>query len=300
MKRKTRFSIQLFIQGVFVLIPIVLWAQKIKPNKAFISLLQGDKAFQSDLINRGQRLAFLDVLSENSLVFRPEVTDGISYYLKSNKFQGTLTWEAAWAEISKDGYFGYTTGPYRYLIDDTTHYGEYLSIWLKDPFKTKWKLFVNGGTRHGKPTFPKVSVSYPAVSTDPYPTIYPGLIEQSKDILLSTDILFSTLMSTRSQSEAYEDYLTPDARWLEDGQFPVKGRDSILYNMSLHKGYLVLRPSASFVCYSNDMGFTHGTGDFVDINRKTHRDKKFSYLRIWRLAEDGLWRIALEIRMKKD
>lgn len=279
--------------------PLFITGQRIKPDKAISSLIFAEKSFEADMNRIGQKLAYLDVLTDNSLIFRPEITDGKSYYLKNNRNNGNLSWRPNWVEISKDGYFGYTTGPYRFSTTDTVFDGDYVSIWIRDPFKAKWKLFVDGGSAHGKPKGPVPSLSYPQTSTQVYPSIYPDLIEQSKDVLLSTDILFATLMSTRSSVEAYEDYLTPDARLLEDGRYPVKGKDSILLSLSAGKGNLFFRPSASYVDYANDMGFTHGTGDFVDINRKTHRDRKFSYLRIWRLGSDGLWRISLELRVKK-
>lgn len=276
------------------------FGQKSKPDKAILSLLEAEKAFEQDIALRGQRAAYLNILTSNSLVFRPGVTGGLSYYQKNKISSGTLTWDPAWVEVSKDGYMGYTTGPYRYSTNDSISYGDYVSIWIKEPFKTKWKLFVDGGSSHPKPSNLNPSLSYSSFTTQAYPNIYPGIIEQSKDILLTTDVLFATLMSTRAPAEAYEDYLTPDARFLDDGQYPIKGKDSVLMNLASHKGYLVFRPAASFVGYSNDLGFTHGTGDFVDINRKTHRDKKFSYLRVWRLGADGLWRIALELRIKKE
>jgi len=300
-KVKKNISYWVILVGITgYIFPItILQAQK-KPDKAILSLIQAEKAFETDLSLRGQRLAYLNVLAEKSLVFRPEVTNGPAYYQKNTHFQGNLSWDPAWVEVSKDGYFGYSTGPYRNVLSDSTQFGDYVSIWIKEPYKTKWKLFVDGGTTHPKPSSSPVQVSYPSIVTQIYPSIYPGILEQSKDILLTTDILFATLMSTRTTVQAYEDYLTQDARFLEDGQNPVKGRDSVLQTLGSRKGYLVFRPAASFVGYSNDLGFTHGTGDFVDINRRTHHDKKFSYLRIWRLGNDGLWRIALELRMKKD
>jgi hypothetical protein len=295
-------AISVYFLGVlgFLFPQSLVFAQKNKPDKAISSLILAEKAFQQDMALRGQKLAYLNVLSDKSLVFRPVVSPGIHYYQTNKNPEGDLNWDPVWVEVSKDGYMGYTTGPYRYSNQDTTTYGDYVSIWIKEPYKTKWKLFVDGGDTHSKPVSSNPPLSYPSIITQDYPSIYPGIIDQSKDILLTTDILFATLMSTRTAVQAYEDYLTPDARLLEDGQNPVRGRDSILTNLASHKGYLVFRPSASFVGYSNDLGFTHGTGDFVDMNRKTHKDKKFSYLRIWRLGVDGLWRIALELRMKKD
>ncbi len=289
--------LSLGLSGFVLSIPVS--SQKLRPDKVIVTLLKAEKEFERDVNERGQKLAYLEVLTSPSLVLRPEVLDGRTFYLKSLSLSGDLHWDPVWAEVSKDGYFGYTTGPFRYGINDTILYGEYVSIWRREPFQTQWKLFVDGGINHSKPIMPTPSPNFPNTITQEYPAIFPSLIEQSKDILLSTDVLLATLMSTRSDASAYEDYLTKDARLLEDGHFPIKGKDSILSLLTHQKGYLFFRPAGSYVDYANDMGFTHGTGDFIDNNRKIHNDIKFSYLRIWRLGQDGLWRIALELRVRK-
>jgi len=274
-------------------------AQRLKVDKSITSLITTEKNFEKEVFRLGQKAAYLSVLSDNSIVFRSEPQSGKKYYQSNTKFQGLLNWDPVWVEVSKDGYFGYTTGPYRFLLNDSTLYGEYVSIWIREPFQTKWKLFVDAGASHAKPLGPLPSLSYPTTVTQSYPSIYPGIIEQSKDILLSTDVLFASLMSTRTPVQAYEEYLSPDSRMIEDGHLPIKGKDSIILNMNLHKGYLFFRPNASYVDYANDMGFTYGAGEFVDANRKSKKDRKFSYLRIWRLGLDGLWRISLELRTRK-
>jgi ketosteroid isomerase-like protein len=61
-----------------------------------------------------------------------------------------LSWIPLRAEISESGDLGYTFGGFAYrtktkLGKDTTYYGNYVTIWRKQP-DGKWKFLVDGGT----------------------------------------------------------------------------------------------------------------------------------------------------------
>lgn len=276
---------------------ISLQAQNRNGNEFMSSLLKAEKDFQHRVITEGQQRGYLDVMRLNTTLFKPGPVNGPDYMRGPNTFKGSMLWSPSWAEISKDGYFGYTTGPYTYLVNDTTIYGEYVSIWLRAAYQPTWKLLLEGGVSHGKPAGPRPAVSYPAISVADNPPIYPRVIAISKDILFSTDELFATFLNTRSTESAYKEYLDKNSRLFVQGKPPVTGKDSILSYFKNRLGVLRTRTNASYVSYSRDMGFTYGTGEFIDAYRKKPGDYKFNYLRIWRKTSDGIWRIILEMHM---
>jgi len=55
-----------------------------------------------------------------------------------------LTWEPFKAEAAKSGDMGYTLGNWRLVTKDTTLYGNYYTIWKKQP-DGKWKFVFDGG-----------------------------------------------------------------------------------------------------------------------------------------------------------
>ena len=274
-----------------------LHAQSKKGVDLITSLVQAEKNFAKDVANKGQRQGFLDVITPNAILFRPGPVNAQDFFQKKSIFHGSLLWTPTWAEISKDGYFGYTTGPYSFLINDTTYYGEYVSIWRRDPYQKKWQLFLDAGISHGKPHKPEESLAFPEHSVPTYPNIFPKVIAASKDILFATDELFATILNTRPTEKAYSDYLNPDSRLFLEGLYPIKGSDSILHYLSLSKGIYACHTTGAYVCYSRDMGFTYGKGEFIDAYRKKPKDHKFNYLRIWQKNNDGLWHIILEMHM---
>ncbi|HYK43952.1 MAG TPA: DUF4440 domain-containing protein [Parafilimonas sp.] len=61
-----------------------------------------------------------------------------------------LTWEPFKAEASKSGDIGYTLGNWKLVTKDTTMYGNYYTIWKKQP-GGKWKFLVDGGNNTPAP-----------------------------------------------------------------------------------------------------------------------------------------------------
>jgi len=55
-----------------------------------------------------------------------------------------LTWEPFKAEAAKSGDIGYTLGNWKLVTKDTTLYGNYYTIWKKQP-DGNWKFVVDGG-----------------------------------------------------------------------------------------------------------------------------------------------------------
>ena len=61
-----------------------------------------------------------------------------------------LTWKPFKAEASKSGDIGYTLGNWKLVTKDTTMYGNYYTIWKKQP-DGKWKFVVDGGNNTPSP-----------------------------------------------------------------------------------------------------------------------------------------------------
>jgi ketosteroid isomerase-like protein len=56
----------------------------------------------------------------------------------------TISWEPEDAEASKAGDLGYSWGNWKFVAEDTTYYGNYVTVWKKDT-DGKWKMLLDGG-----------------------------------------------------------------------------------------------------------------------------------------------------------
>ena len=61
-----------------------------------------------------------------------------------------ISWEPYKAEAARSGDLGYTLGNWKLVSKDTTMYGNYYTIWKKQP-DGKWKFTVDGGNNTPKP-----------------------------------------------------------------------------------------------------------------------------------------------------
>ncbi len=63
---------------------------------------------------------------------------------KDNPGTKSLTWEPVKADVSESGDLGYTWGNWKFVTKDTTLYGNYFTVWKKQP-DGKWRMTLDGG-----------------------------------------------------------------------------------------------------------------------------------------------------------
>jgi ketosteroid isomerase-like protein len=73
----------------------------------------------------------------------------IQYY-EGEKDVNTITWFPTKAEAARSGELGYSFGNWEYAAKDTTYYGNYYTIWKKQP-EGNWKWVVDGGNNSPAP-----------------------------------------------------------------------------------------------------------------------------------------------------
>src|SRR5436853_3401498 len=87
-------------------------AQKPDRRAALASLVAAERAFSKAAVDHGVREAFLMNLADDSTLFRPHAVNGKQWTEASPARPGLLTWFPIYADVSRDGDLGYTSGPY--------------------------------------------------------------------------------------------------------------------------------------------------------------------------------------------
>ncbi|MEZ4808978.1 MAG: nuclear transport factor 2 family protein [Allomuricauda sp.] len=72
-----------------------------------------------------------------------------SSFNKSNDIK-TITWQPINVEVAKSGDLGFSWGNWQFKTQDTTYYGNYITIWKKQSDGT-WKMRLDGGNDTPKP-----------------------------------------------------------------------------------------------------------------------------------------------------
>lgn len=116
------------------------------------ALFAAERAFAASSPKLGVKAAFLGVLAEDALLFRPGPVNGREWYrARPDVAPFTLEWAPAAGEASGD--LGYTYGPYRLTPRDAEGRagdpagGHFFSVWTHHP-NTGWRLQLDQGIQH--------------------------------------------------------------------------------------------------------------------------------------------------------
>jgi ketosteroid isomerase-like protein len=254
------------------------------------SLVKAERDFCHISRTTTTKQAFMAVLAENAVLFRPQPVNGRKWTEENPESTGLLTWEPAWAETSQAGDIGYTTGLYEYKANRTdsvaTGLGHYVSIWKRKPNQL-WKLVMDVGISHSKPE-KEYALSHP-----PQENIKPQETFQAQKELVKADRKFAQILQEQGIVKAYTANITTQARLYRNGHFPFIGNSSIKKYLITLKGNLVSEMAEAFVARKGDMGYTYGSTTY----QEEKAEKQFSnYIRIWKRQADNTWKIVLDIQ----
>src|SRR5438445_12643638 len=89
-------------------------AQQVDLNHELAMLVESERDFAKTSVAKGTREAFLAYLADDAILFRPHPVPGKKWMQDHPAPPGLLTWEPIFADISRSGDLGYTTGPWEF------------------------------------------------------------------------------------------------------------------------------------------------------------------------------------------
>jgi hypothetical protein len=252
-------------------------------------LISAENYFSALVKGEGIKKAFLKVSVKNTLVFRPGPVRVVDYYSR-NPDSGILSWEPAYAKISKSADWGFTTGPYTYKKSDTSSnagYGTYLSVWKKNE-KGVWKLALDAGIPHPKPS--RTKREYDDAEGRFLQQHSESRLKQREDIVLSSDKLYATILKA-DNNIAHKEFLADDTRLLFPGYQPIIGKKAVDAFWAKQKLRINSTPSVADRAYSGELAYTYGSATIAGKGE----NKVYSYVRIWQVQPGFIWKVLLEL-----
>ena len=240
------------------------------------TLMSAERDFAARSLRLGVKAAFLGVLAEDALLFRPGPVNGRDWYAaRPDVAPFTLAWAPEAGEASAD--LGYTYGPYRLTPRDAEGRdgdalgGHYFSVWTREA-GASWRLWLDQGVPHALTELP-VEAATPASPR-------PSTGGRAED-LAARDDAFNTLLAGAHDAAAVQPYLSTDAVLLRPGQLP-QSRDAVA-------AWTPMRAPAqrSALRVSKDGRLAATAGAAPGTQPQT-------YQRAWRLEADG-WRVVVDL-----
>ena len=282
---------------MFILSATVGYAQLNEVSSDLDSLLEAERAFSKLSLSQGMHQAFVTYLADDAIIFRPRPVDGKKWYAERGEIPGTLTWRPIFAEVSRTGDMGYTTGPWEFTRegDESIEYGHYVSIWRKQAGGS-WRVVIDVGIVHSKPEAEAIEAFSPegVPGVDSGDTAYAD-VEAERAELLKVDREFARRSVSKGIVDAFLAYCTDDVRFYRMNVLPTVGKKSLRTALSKQPGLLIWEPMAAQVSQSGDLGYTYGISKFRAETQKGLATESASYARIWKKQLDGIWKFVLDI-----
>ncbi|MEW6195520.1 MAG: hypothetical protein AB1521_10225 [Bacteroidota bacterium] len=258
-------------------------------NSNINSLIAAEFAFAARASEIGTRDAFIEFIAEDGILFRPTATNGKKFLLERKPTTGLLSWYPSVAEISADGCFGFTTGPWNYKKDKDSAeiaWGNFCTVWQLQKDGT-WKFAIDFGNSNDKPNEIEQPLKFKAVRSEQ------KIVEPlPADELMALDNQFTNEMSNNGLLAAYKKFINPVTRLLRDQLLPIVGEKSIEEYLSQLEGKYEFIPDGGKISSSKDIGFTYGT--LLVQKKQSEHPVKYNYMRVWQ-KKNSAWIILAEV-----
>src|SRR3954468_14494145 len=126
------------------------------------ALVEMEHAFARAAATKGTRDAFIEFLADDGIIFQPGPVNGKKFWTERQPRKGLLSWEPVFADVSRAGDLGYTTGPWEFRPngpdDQPAAFGQYFTIWKKQS-GGDWKAVLDRGVPTEK-SFPRPALTF--------------------------------------------------------------------------------------------------------------------------------------------
>jgi ketosteroid isomerase-like protein len=270
----------------------------LNPNSSLNQLVNAERSFARTSVEKGVRASFIEFFADDGINFQPHPTKTKEAMQKGPVPTGpprvTLNWEPVFAEVSRSGDLGYTTGPYT-LKDNSatpepTRHGYYFSVWKKQD-NGEWKVVVDCGISTPDPA-EGIAEAFHFGTPSKFKATENSLnAERLK--LLEIDRAFGEASASKGLVSSYASVLTPSARMHRNGMAPLIGKKSIMAFLAKQPTGLTSHPIKSDVATSSDLGYTYGSYEVRNSSVGKSVESGY-YVRVWKRGENGIWSLVLD------
>jgi ketosteroid isomerase-like protein len=275
------------------------FSQQAKEKSALQSMVDTELAFARMAAEQGIRPSFMAFIAEDGILFRPRAVKGkewmIDHPLPPSDKNPLLSWYPTFADISRAGDMGYTTGPWEFKNDvhdvKPAAFGNFLTAWEKQA-DGSWRFAVDLGISHPQP-----SESAAALFKLPknYKEPAKGRVvntEAERAILIRRERELSAASATRGARAAFLSNAAASVRVLREDQLPLVGKEKGASVIPTGAHVWTWQPEAWDVSRSGDLGYSYGTYQLK--NHGSNQDETGNYFRIWR-KQTGVWKVVVDL-----
>jgi ketosteroid isomerase-like protein len=268
---------------------------------ALAPVVEAEHAFAQRSIDEGMKPAFLGyAASEGVVVNRNGLVNAIETWSKRDPApKGLLTWWPTYADVSRAGDLGWTTGPFEFREKPTDEKpadtGHFFTVWRKQP-DGAWKWVLDLGIRHPAPATTETVLTYPAALRNARAAAAAhGNIEDARRSLTEAERTLSDASASQGFRTALLAHADESLRLYRQGTYPVVGKESVARAIKVLGEFITWQPSKVDVAASGDLGYAYGT---YELRAKQSDEKpavRGHFARVWKRDRGGAWRVVFNV-----
>lgn len=249
-------------------------------------IYETEKAFEKAVAEKGMNQAFVEFTTTDATCFMPGYPVNCQEFFKSQSpSTAALNWNPVLIDVSTNGAIAYSIGNSVYRAkgkdDPQARYGEYLSIWMRQP-DGSYKAVLDTGINYETPNSLSENWTTPADSgKEPN--------EKRLSAADSSTAFFETATKI-GRDKAYKSFLAEDARLMREGMKTVVGKKEALNFLKKDKTTIAYAKRSTFSSAA-DMAYTSSSYTLTDKSGK--QIEKGNFVQVWKLR-NGQWQIVLD------
>lgn len=274
------------MRSIGIVLLAVLFTGSIRAQANLQPMFEVQREFEQAVVEKGAGPAFLEYLSTDAILFRPEAVNGREY-LKGRGYAtaGVLNRRVTFADISTNGLMGYTTGEWTLTRKrgpaNEVKIGQYATVWSKGS-DGKYKAILDIEISHDPYERKAFYSSVPTSEGS----------EVNKKGWSAADATMEFLrmsMSKKGLWGAYDKFARDDVRLFREGSPPIIGRVAAEEELELYKA--VDFPAKVTQFQTADMAYSWNQCSYATSNEGM---EKGNCLHIWKFRDDK-WKIVLGV-----
>lgn len=268
---------------------------------ALVPVVEAERAFAQQSIDEGMKPAFLaHAAPEGVIVNRGGLVNAIETWSQRNPAPtGLLTWWPIYADVSRAGDMGWTTGPFEFREKPTDEKpadtGHFFTVWRKQPDGV-WKWVLDLGTRHPAPATTETVLTYPAALRKNFRPAgpWPVNVETARQSLAEAERTLSDASASVGFRTALLAHADDTLRLYRQGTYPVVGKAAVARAIKVLGELITWEPLKTDVAASGDLGYAYGSYAIQPKGSERPSDKGY-YARVWKRDPGGPWRIVFNV-----
>jgi ketosteroid isomerase-like protein len=263
------------------------------PSPALRALVETERAFAGTATVKGLRDSFLDFFAEDSIALTPGPTSARDRLRRqpSQPFSVLeITWEPRTGDIAASNDIGWLTGPSTIINHSAPqpapHYGNYLSVWRRQP-DGNWRVYIDVGVN-----VPELPPFAPGFTRTPFADRYKGNEgkEAATRSLLAADRALNARVVAAGPSAAYAERTTDASRLHRAGFIPLSGTQAISAWLAKYAPSMTAVSTTAEAAQAGDLGFSYGSYDV-----KGAPPEAGAYVRVWMRDAGGRWFVVADV-----